>query len=1202
MFVQLSDLHISPKNNSRLITAFRQLKSNIGDLPLIIAGDIFNSKVRLSQDDISTFHTMINIFSGNEIHIIPGNHDFNYGDMTNLISTVVTGTAYPNLHVYSTHTLVEIGSSWFAFIPPTDYNPPDGIINQLQGKPGAKYIVVHEPIIGCKYYANSTYTSARINTSLLQITAILAGDIHKHSILVVNNTRVVFSGSLVQKNISEVQDHGYVVWRNNTPEFFRIQDGNRRLRFYHKEGCYVEAKSAKYTEITADIDVVLVFKSCSKNYIDLVKQQMITEHSVNINRLQVSEVSPRTAGFSTQIANISASDELASLKTHLGLLTKTLMRDKKTGLIESINNLHSNYYNSVFTPRSVEITSRNNWVIQYLTWENMYCYGGDNCIDFSTLSGLNSIIGANGIGKSSVMRILILALFGVADEYSTICNVNATNWNLHLIFSAGEYQYMIKRWGNKTTKTLLSTNLALYKIEPLTDICTNISAKTIAETQAEIAKIIGDYQNFVDTNILTQNHLSYADASPASLTSAFTAGTHFHLLKLVREAAEDQAKQLRKKIKTAEELLSGIKPHISTDNLGALVAQRDSVSQQLEQVKDKLAAMPRIPPEIDITRYTPPSIPISTRDSLLTNLKRLRSNEIIPGDIPAMLDSLRLINSGLTPELIRRYRLLNSVDTKKLCEILGTMDVGLAQALEFIGLRQKYSDESLASIQAQCSRSIEQTENLLAAIKLRNGISHNLLPTVTLNEKTVMPILTTDILTQLNYLAHLPLNADTGSAITPVFQLETDVVTSLYSSAKYSDVLSTLRWNTGCECCKSNNTQLRQNITDSVIVTSVAYLSAIYTMLVNSLKVLRARKTKLANTFAAGQLIPYISLIEDLVNNQKINELQNIKILHSNIERSITHDISTLERISYLPTDLQLLVDRIGIEGVRQRFADLQKQNRDLLQQLTDVSTRIGAIQTGTTLATSASEAEAGITKMTGELEIVNTYIGLLDPEKGIIADLLTEYTDQLNKRINTILTYLTNFQIRLVVEKKVISAKLEHNHQPISVASGAQRFIIDVAIRIALMQQSSSTCNLLIIDEGFGSLDTKHIVQIQDFLKLLGEYYRTMQKTIIYVSHIDELNEISQNKLSIAVGGTSQLSNISRESHNILAGKILRYSNNKGANASSYANDIELREGKPYCKYCEKSLKSVIMAEKHILTKTHKAAFSKAGHRNDKK
>lgn len=1211
MFVQISDLHISQKNNSRLITAFRQLKSNIDNLPIIIAGDVFNSKVRLSQDDILTFHTMVEIFKQNEIHIIPGNHDFVYGDSANLISTVITGTEYKNLRVYNKHSLVEIGESWFAFIPPCDYSPPDGIINELQGKPGAKYLVVHEPIIGSKYYTNSGYTAARINSNLLRVTAILAGDIHKHNVTVVNNTRIAFSGSLVQKNLSEIQDHGYLLWRNNMPEFYAIQDHQKRLRFYHKQNVFVPLKSGKYEEIAADLSIYLVFKSCSKSYIELVRQQMITEHGVNINKLNISEVAERNlGGFNTQIAPPASTEELGSLKTHLGLLTKTLIRDKKNNLIEPINKLHTTYYNSVFAPKSAEQDSMDNWSIQYLTWENMYCYGGDNCIDFSTLKGLSSIIGANGIGKSSVMQIILFGLFGEADDYSTICNVNATNWNVHIIISVGEYQYLIKRWGTKATKSSLTTNIALYKIESMTDICTNISAKTVQETQAILTKLIGVRQNFIDTNMIMQSHISYADATPASLTAALTAGTHFHLLKLVREAAEDQAKQLKKKIKASEEVLKGVKPHLIGESIDTLLTERESINQQLESVKDSMASMPRIPQNLDIQRYVQPTIPILTRDNLLKYLQCLQNNTLLAHDIPEMVENLKLINSGLTLELVKQYKTLNTPEMQTVTKIIGDMNVNLADALGLIGLRQKYTDESLAAIQVKCEQSIQQTESLLSVIKLRTNVSKNLLPKVTLDEKDPLSTVTLETLMQLNYLAHLPLtgsdtniattniaatNIATTNIIQPAFSLDPARISAYYTSSKSSDIIKNLKWETSCTCCVANMDMLRQNITDNVVLTAISYTSALYTALANSLRTLTARKHKLANTFASGALLPHIHLLEDLVNNQKVNELQNLQVMKRNIEKNIQYDIGVLEKINYLPNDLQMLVDKIGIDGVRQKMQDLQNQNRALLTKLSDVSAKIGAVQSSSTLASSAAEATENIAKTSAELDVITQYVALLDPEKGIISELLTEYTNQLNQRVNTILSYLTSFQIKLIVEKKVIGARFEHNNQPISVASGAQRFIIDVAIRIALMQQSNCTSNLLIIDEGFGSLDTKHILQIQDFLKLLGDYYRKTDKTIIYISHIDELNEISQNKLSVSVGGTNQLSNISREEHNLLAGRILRYSNNIGENASSYANDIELRDSKPHCKYCDTDFKTVLSAEKHIKTIKHKNAFNKS-------
>ena len=54
-----------------------------------------------------------------------------------------------------------------------------------------------------------------------------------------------------------------------------------------------------------------------------------------------------------------------------------------------------------------------NFNIDYLEWNNLYCYDDINWIDFSNLTSSTFIIsGKNGTGKSAIYDILVLAIWG----------------------------------------------------------------------------------------------------------------------------------------------------------------------------------------------------------------------------------------------------------------------------------------------------------------------------------------------------------------------------------------------------------------------------------------------------------------------------------------------------------------------------------------------------------------------------------------------------------------------------------------------------------------------------------------------------------------------------------------------------------------------------------------------------------------------
>jgi len=84
----------------------------------------------------------------------------------------------------------------------------------------------------------------------------------------------------------------------------------------------------------------------------------------------------------------------------------------------------------------------------------------------------------------------------------------------------------------------------------------------------------------------------------------------------------------------------------------------------------------------------------------------------------------------------------------------------------------------------------------------------------------------------------------------------------------------------------------------------------------------------------------------------------------------------------------------------------------------------------------------------------------------------------------------------------------------PIEKASGFQKFIVGIAIRIALGSLGASGIKptQLFIDEGFNSADVDNLAKVNDFLDSLLFRY----KQIIIVSHLQDLNDCAKKHIFI--------------------------------------------------------------------------------------
>jgi len=73
------------------------------------------------------------------------------------------------------------------------------------------------------------------------------------------------------------------------------------------------------------------------------------------------------------------------------------------------------------------------------------------------------------------------------------------------------------------------------------------------------------------------------------------------------------------------------------------------------------------------------------------------------------------------------------------------------------------------------------------------------------------------------------------------------------------------------------------------------------------------------------------------------------------------------------------------------------------------------------------------------------------------------------------------------------------------------------LAIRVALINVSSLTkANMLIIDEGFGTLDETNIEACSRLLESLKKWFRN----IIVISHVDAIKDAVDNSLEITKNG----------------------------------------------------------------------------------
>ena len=142
--------------------------------------------------------------------------------------------------------------------------------------------------------------------------------------------------------------------------------------------------------------------------------------------------------------------------------------------------------------------------------------------------------------------------------------------------------------------------------------------------------------------------------------------------------------------------------------------------------------------------------------------------------------------------------------------------------------------------------------------------------------------------------------------------------------------------------------------------------------------------------------------------------------------------------------------------------------------------------------------------------------------KNGIPAYVLKNKLPEINAELNNILAGIVSF--RIFLETEVGSNSLDvfiedkDSRRVIELASGMEKMIASLAIRVALISLSSlPKPDIFIIDESFGSLDSSNCAKVIELLHTIKSRF----KSILIISHVEEIKEAASNIVTIYDNGT---------------------------------------------------------------------------------
>ena len=152
------------------------------------------------------------------------------------------------------------------------------------------------------------------------------------------------------------------------------------------------------------------------------------------------------------------------------------------------------------------------------------------------------------------------------------------------------------------------------------------------------------------------------------------------------------------------------------------------------------------------------------------------------------------------------------------------------------------------------------------------------------------------------------------------------------------------------------------------------------------------------------------------------------------------------------------------------------------------------------------------------ELEEKNRlYTYYLDAVKrdGVPYELISKALPVIETEVNNILGQVVDFGVIMEVDGKNINAKIVYEDQEwaLEMCSGMEKFISGLAIRVALINICGlPRPNFLVIDEGFGTLDSDNLSSLFGMM----QYLKTQFDFIWVISHLDAMRDIVDGLIEI--------------------------------------------------------------------------------------
>lgn len=1033
--IHVADVHIRLyKRHQEFRECFDRLYSDLRatdltDTVIVVAGDVVHSKTEMSPEMVDLASSLLgNLADLAPTILIAGNHDLNLANPNRLdaLSPLCENLNHSHLHYLKYSGVYQLADVDFAMLSiigdKADWPTPEDCTAST------KIALFHGPVHNARTDVGYVITDRHVTVELFDgFDLALLGDIHRHQSLVGvdpnQKVQVVYPGSLIQQNHGETTNgHGWIDW-NIPNRTFTFNELNNRYGYYTLtiENGIVPPT----TDMPANVRLRINAGDLDPSEIKKVVTTLRTKH--NIVELAINTFGKGTlASRSTQttnfldIQNVDYQNRL--ITEYLAEVRPNLDADALQSVIDINKDLNAQVKKDDMARRLV-------WTPISLKFDNLFTYGKDNRIDFTSMKGVMGLFSPNATGKSSIPDAICFALYDRTPrttKSANIMNTRETECSCEFEFDISGTRYVISRTGKKNKKGEVKIDVDFRRIDPsVPEGYVSLNGEQRIYTNQIISSYVGEYEDFILTALSaqTQNGL-FIDRGQSDRKDTLSQFMGLTIFDKLHTLANEQSKEVSAEIKKFKK-----------DDFTQLLAdaQRGIVelTQKIEETDRDIAESEEEIEDFNskIQAIFERKIPVTLKNTDINGLEAMqRSAEA----------NVVLYASDITGKTVE-------LETKK-----QTLEKGRAKLdTKFSGVEERFAE-------------IPKLER----------------------EKTVL---------------------------TSTLQSTTK---ELARNKKTLESFGEVKVNTNCPVCvERNKTTLDQIATTTKYVEENEQQLATVTERIVTIDARLAELSDVAEQHA------------NLVKGREFvavweREISQLEIALARIETQKEQALRTIEQTTATIQEYHRQKDSIRLNaeldmeiaqldsGKRTSQAVLAHEQRtrnlDQVEKAKKETVRddlLNRIKKAETLETQFEAYDAYLTAVCRD---------------GLPYKLISEVLPQVQIEVNRILSQMVEFSVVLEVDGKNINGRIVYDDTrswPIELASGMEKFVTGLAIRVALMSVSAlPKTNFLIIDEGLGALDADNLSS----LFMLFDVLRAQFDFILLISHLDVVRDVSDALLEI--------------------------------------------------------------------------------------